>query len=152
MLVVEGQRAAEQRVEDDAARPDIDLGTGVEFARDDLGCGIVGAAAARAQKLAVHHHVAQAKVGDLDVQVRIEQQVLRLQVAVHHHVPVTVVDARDDLLEEPARFVFLQLRTRKTILQRLPIHVILFIGSVDSFPFSFQWPESHENFASTSEF
>ena len=36
MLVVEGQRAAEERVEDNSAGPDVHLGTSVELAGDDL--------------------------------------------------------------------------------------------------------------------
>jgi hypothetical protein len=37
VLVVKGQGAAEQRVQDDAAGPDVDLWAGVQLARDDLG-------------------------------------------------------------------------------------------------------------------
>lgn len=49
-----------------------------------LGSSIVGATAAGLQEVAVPHDIRQPKVGDLDVHARIQQQVLRLQVAVHH--------------------------------------------------------------------
>jgi hypothetical protein len=49
-----------------------------------LGRGIVGRPAAGLQEVAVTHHVAEPKVRDLHVAVRVQQQVLRLQVSVHH--------------------------------------------------------------------
>lgn len=49
------------------------------------------------------------KVSEFDIVVRVEQQVLRLQIAMHHHVRVAVLHARDDLLEEAARLVLAQL-------------------------------------------
>ena len=60
MLVIEGQRSAEQRVQDDPARPDVHLGPRVQLAGNDLGGGVVGGAAARTQKLAIRHHVGEA--------------------------------------------------------------------------------------------
>ena len=109
VLVVEGEGAAQERVEDDAARPDVHLRPGVQLARDDLGGGVVGAAAAGAKKLPVQHHVGEAKVGDLDVEVLVEEEVLRLEVAVHHVVAVAVVHAGDDLLEEATGVPLLEL-------------------------------------------
>jgi len=81
------------------------------LSRDDLGCGVVRRAAAGRQEVAVAHQVRQAKVGDLDLVVVREQQVLGLEVAVHHHVSVAVLDARDDLLHDLASFVLRQLCT-----------------------------------------
>ena len=87
MLVVKGKSAAQQGVEDDPTRPDVDLGPGVELARDDLRRGVVWRAATRPQELSVCHHVGQAKVSYLDVLLLVQQQVLGLQVAVDHIVP-----------------------------------------------------------------
>ena len=36
VLVVEGQRSAKQRVEDDPARPDVHLGAGIQLSGDHL--------------------------------------------------------------------------------------------------------------------
>ena len=82
-LVVKRQRPAQQRVEDHAARPHVDLGPCVELAADDLGRRIVRRPARRLEEVAVAHEVAQAKVGDLDGEAvaAVEQQVLGLEVA-----------------------------------------------------------------------
>mmetsp|Transcript_34149 Transcript_34149/g.93914 ORF Transcript_34149/g.93914 Transcript_34149/m.93914 type:complete len:269 (+) Transcript_34149:860-1666(+) len=103
VLVVERQRAAEEGVEDDTARPDVDLGAGVELAGDDLGGGIVGRAAARLEEVAILHHVRQPKVGDPQLLVGVEQQVFRLEVTVDDHMLVAVLHARNELLEHDAR-------------------------------------------------
>ena len=78
VLVVKGEASAEERVEDDPARPDVDLGAGVEAPGDDLRGRVVGRAARGLQEVAVAHHVREAKVGDLHVRARVEEQVLRL--------------------------------------------------------------------------
>mmetsp|Transcript_19642 Transcript_19642/g.63034 ORF Transcript_19642/g.63034 Transcript_19642/m.63034 type:complete len:223 (+) Transcript_19642:995-1663(+) len=57
VLVVEGQGAAQQGVQDDAARPDVHLRPRVELARDDLRRGVVRRAARRLEEVAVLHHV-----------------------------------------------------------------------------------------------
>lgn len=108
-LVVEGQGAAEQGVENDAAAPDVDLGAGIHVARDHLRRRVVRAAARRPQELPVPRHVRESKVRDLHVLVRVQQQVLRLQIPVHHAVVVAVLHAGHDLLEEAARLRFGQL-------------------------------------------
>ena len=48
------------------------------------------------------NHVGQAEVSDFHVMRRIKQEVLRLQIAVHHHELMAVFDAGHDLLEKPA--------------------------------------------------
>jgi len=67
----------------------------------------------------VPHHVGQAKVGDLDGQTRVQQQVLGLEVAVHDHVAVAVLDAADDLLEEAARLVLRQAALLDDVVEQL---------------------------------
>lgn len=76
--------------------------------------------------MAVAHHVRQAKVGDLDGQARVQQEVLRLEVAVHDHVAVAVLDARDDLLEETARLVFGQAALFDDVVKQLA--ALLLVG------------------------
>mmetsp|Transcript_3398 Transcript_3398/g.7606 ORF Transcript_3398/g.7606 Transcript_3398/m.7606 type:complete len:221 (+) Transcript_3398:187-849(+) len=103
VLVVKGERAAQQRIENHAAAPHVHLGSGVELARDDFGRRVVGRAAARLEEVAVLHDVGEAEVGDAELLVAVEQQVLRLEVAVHHRVLVAVLDARHELLEHDPR-------------------------------------------------
>jgi hypothetical protein len=97
VLVVKRQAPAQQRIQDHATAPHVHLGARVQAARDDLGRSIVGAPAAGLEEVAVAHHVAQAEVGDLDVALGVEEEVLGLQVAVHDHVAVAVLHAADDL-------------------------------------------------------
>ena len=67
--------------------------------RDDLGTGVVGTTAARLEELAAALERGHAKVGDLDVALAVEEQVLGLEVTVADVEAVAVVDSRDDLLE-----------------------------------------------------
>lgn len=81
VLPVEGQRAADERVEDDAQAPDVHLGPVVFFALEEFGRGVRRRAAEGVQLVAQRELVAEAKVGDLDVPVGVQQQVLRLKTA-----------------------------------------------------------------------
>eukprot|EP00968_Pinguiococcus_pyrenoidosus_P008168 scaffold576_cov260-Pinguiococcus_pyrenoidosus.AAC.32 len=124
-LVVEWERPAEQCVQDDATAPDIHLGARVEIAGDDLRGRVVRGPARGAQKLSVLHEVAEAEVGDLDVVVRIEQQVLRLEVPMHDVVKVAVLHATDDLLHELSRLVRLQTALGNNVVEKLPARHVL---------------------------
>ena len=101
MVVVERQPTAQHDVEDHAARPDVDLGSCVQsgactrsvshallgaresenrpdaLSRDDLGGGVVRRSARGLEEVAVAHDVGQSKIGNLDVQVLVEQEAVR---------------------------------------------------------------------------
>lgn len=49
------------------------------------------------------------KVGDLGVHVGVQQDILGLEVPVHHHVPVAVIHGGDDLLKQPPALLLVQL-------------------------------------------
>ena len=55
-------------------------------------------------------------ISDLCIHVCIKQAVLRFQVPVDHHVPVTIIHTRKDLLEQTATFLFVQLGKIENIL------------------------------------
>lgn len=57
VTVVEGEAPREQRVQNHAARPRVDLGPCVELPANDFGSGVVGAPAGSAQKVPVHLEV-----------------------------------------------------------------------------------------------
>jgi len=78
VLPIKGQRAADQRVEDDSETPDVHLGPVILLALEKLGGGVGRRAAERVQLVAQCELVAEAKVGDLDVGVGVQQKVLRL--------------------------------------------------------------------------
>jgi hypothetical protein len=67
----------------------------VALGRDDLGREVVGRAAQRPGD--VRHLFREAKVGDLEVAVAVEQQVLGLEVAVDDVHAVQVVEREHDL-------------------------------------------------------
>lgn len=79
VLSVEGQRAADQRVEDDAQTPDVHLGPVVFLALEELRGGVRRGAAERVQLVPQGELVAEAEVGYFDVHVCVQQQVLGLQ-------------------------------------------------------------------------
>ena len=58
--------------------------TSIKLPGHDLGRSVVGAATAGAQELSVLHEVAEAKVGYLDVVLRVQEEVLWFEVAVDH--------------------------------------------------------------------
>lgn len=49
------------------------------------------------------------EVCNLGIHVRIEQHIFWLEVSMHHHVPVAVVDRRNNLLEQPPALLLIQL-------------------------------------------
>mmetsp|Transcript_43452 Transcript_43452/g.87601 ORF Transcript_43452/g.87601 Transcript_43452/m.87601 type:complete len:420 (-) Transcript_43452:534-1793(-) len=69
VLVIKGERAAQERIQDDATGPDVHLGPHICLPRDNLWRCVVGRAARRLQVFTVSHHVGQPEVRDLDVQV-----------------------------------------------------------------------------------
>lgn len=79
VLSIEGQRATDKRVENDAQTPDVHLGPVVFLALEELGGGIRWGSAERVQLVTQSELVAEAKVGYFDVHVCIQQQVLGLQ-------------------------------------------------------------------------
>lgn len=80
VLSIEGQRATDQRVEDDPQTPDIHLGPVVFFALEELGGSVRWRATERVQLVPQSELIAEAKIGYFDVHVCIQQQVLGLQV------------------------------------------------------------------------
>lgn len=79
VLSVEGQRAADQRVEDDAQTPHVHLGPVVFLALEELGGGVRRRTAERVQLIPQSELIAEAKVSYFDVHVCVQQQVLSLQ-------------------------------------------------------------------------
>ena len=98
--VLEGQEAAQHGVEDDPARPHVHPRALVPLPRDHLRCGIAGRPAGSLEPLPRLILVGEAEVHDLDILVLVEEQVLRLEVAVHDAVFMDVLHAREDLLHE----------------------------------------------------
>ena len=77
-MPVEGQGAADERVQDDAEAPDVHLWPVVLLALEQLRGGVRGAPAKGVQLRAQRELIAEAKVGDLDVGLGVQQEVLGL--------------------------------------------------------------------------
>lgn len=120
VVVLEGQTSAEHHIQDDAAAPHIHLRPRVQRAPNHLRRGVVRAPAAGLHEVAVLDLVREAKVGDLDVEVVVEEDVLGLEVAVHDLEAVGVVDAGDHLLEEAAGLRLGHLALVDDVLEELP--------------------------------
>ena len=85
-----------------------------------LGCCIVWAATASLQEMAIPHHIAEAKIGNLDVHLAVKQQVFWLEVPMNHHVAMAVLHPRDDLLEETPGFFFQKPAFLNNVVKELP--------------------------------
>ncbi|KAI3486482.1 hypothetical protein L1887_49883 [Cichorium endivia] len=100
--VVEGRIAGEHLEEQHAERPPVD-GSAVAAALDDLGRQILGRATQRPG--AVFELLGKAKVGNLGVAVSVDEQILGLEIAIHHTVLVQVLDGEHDRRHVEARHI-----------------------------------------------
>mmetsp|Transcript_6914 Transcript_6914/g.21503 ORF Transcript_6914/g.21503 Transcript_6914/m.21503 type:complete len:281 (-) Transcript_6914:196-1038(-) len=119
VLILERQVAADKREEDDSAAPEVARRRHVAEAGDHLGWRIARRAASRLQALALTEDVAEPEVYDLDTPVLVKQQVLRLQVPVHHLHLVHLLHAGHDLVEEAARLGLLYPPARDDVVEEL---------------------------------
>ncbi len=94
VLVLEGETPVDHGVQDDSTGPDIYLGRQVLLACDHFGGGVARGATGGLEHLGLGVDVREAEVDDLDLLAVVEQQVLWLQVAVHHQLFVQVVHSR----------------------------------------------------------
>lgn len=78
ILPIEGQRAADQRVEDDSQTPDVYLGPVILLSLEKLRRSIGRWATERVQFVAQGELIAEAEVGNLDVGIGVQQKVLCL--------------------------------------------------------------------------
>lgn len=72
-----------------------------------LRCCIIWAATASLQEVPIPHDIAQPKVSYFHIHLAVQEQVLRFQIPVHHHVAVAIFHTRNDLLEK-ASCLFLE--------------------------------------------
>ena len=79
-LIVEGDFAAYEDVEDYPERPDVNLGTGVDFGVQQLGSSEVEGPAERGEVGGRVPEIGQPKIDDLDIPGLGDQDVLDLQV------------------------------------------------------------------------
>lgn len=78
-MPIEGQGAADQRVQDDTQAPDVHLWPVILLALEQFWGGVRGAPTEGVQLGAQRELIAEAEVGDFDVGLSIQQQVLSLR-------------------------------------------------------------------------
>ncbi|KAK6927183.1 hypothetical protein RJ641_008902 [Dillenia turbinata] len=103
--IVEWQVPRHQYIQDHPARPDVHLGPVVPFLRQDLRGHVGGGAAERVEEAVEADLIAdgaEPKVGDLEVAILVEEEVLGLEVTVEDATGVAVSDGGDKLLEVAA--------------------------------------------------
>ena len=86
---------------------------------DNFGTGVVRTTTARLQQLASSFEGSHTEICDLDVSLSVEEQILRLEIAMTDVVAVAVVDSGDDLLEVVERFVGVESSSRNKIIEQL---------------------------------
>ena len=101
ILIFERKPSAKHHVEDDSATPNINLRTGVKATANNFRRSVIGASATRFEEVAVLDLTRETEVGNLDVQVVVEQNIFWLEIPVNNLELVAVFDAGHDLLEEP---------------------------------------------------
>mmetsp|Transcript_18577 Transcript_18577/g.59407 ORF Transcript_18577/g.59407 Transcript_18577/m.59407 type:complete len:374 (-) Transcript_18577:68-1189(-) len=106
--LVEREEARKEDVQNDAARPDVRQEAVVSVVSEHLRRNVVWRAASGVQQRARAEPLAavqgrEPKVRDLEHGVLVEEQILRLEVAVADALPVAVLDAADQLAKVGAR-------------------------------------------------
>ena len=150
VFVLERQPTTEHDIQNHTAAPHVDLRTRIKSSTDDLRRGVIGTPAAGLEEVAVLDLVRESEVGNLHVQVVVEEDVLRLQVAVHDLEVMAVLNPGDDLLEETARLRLFHTPVRDDVVEELPASVLEDDDDVggrryDLIPgYTVRRPEAHE--------
>ena len=106
VIIVKGQATREEGKEDDAAGPDVRGRAVVRQPSDNFRARVVRAPARRLEHPVVALQRCHPEIGNLDVALPVEEQVLRLEIAVADVEAVAVVDAID-AVEKRAPSVFI---------------------------------------------
>ena len=122
---VEREGAGDQDVEHDAQGPDIGLGAHITLALEELGCGVGGRAAPGPQQAVGTVVVAKAEVRQFDAIIRVQEEVLGLEVAVHHPRQVAVADGGQDLGEDVAGLLLGHAPVLDQVVKDLPVGRVL---------------------------
>lgn len=118
-LVVEGDFAADEDVEDDSETPDIDFGASILSCLQQFRSSKVQTAAEGPQVIARRKEIAEPKIDDLDVSSFADQDILDFEVPMHDAVPVTVIQGTGDLTSKFPGLLLLELAVRDDVVQHL---------------------------------
>ena len=118
VLILEGKPSTKHHVEDYSATPNINLRSGVEATTNDFRGSVIGASATRFEEVAVLDLTRETEVGNLHVQIVVEQDVFWLEIPMDNLEFVTIFDAGHDLLEEPAGNGFSHASVRDDVIEQ----------------------------------
>ena len=90
-LVVKGDLAADENVEDDTEAPDVDFWSGILTSLEQLWSSKVETAAEGLELALGGEQIAEAKVNDFDITGLADKDILYFEISVDDVVPVTVV-------------------------------------------------------------
>lgn len=99
IIIGEGQLASIQRKQYNPTRPYINRGPLILLLTDNLRRRIVRTPTSSLQQFPIFHNIRQPKIPNLDQIIRINQNILRLQISVRDMIPVYIFDPVDYLFE-----------------------------------------------------
>jgi hypothetical protein len=106
-LVIKGDLATDEDIQNDTKAPDINLWTGVSLCLQELRSGKVEGATEGLEKAFGGEGVAQAKIDDLDVARLADKNVLNLQITMNKTVTMAIVQGTRDLAAKLPRLLLL---------------------------------------------
>lgn len=107
-LIIKGDLAADEDVQDDAKAPHVDLRARVCFGLKELGSGEVQAPTEGLEVATGRKEVAETKVNNLNVARLADQDILNLEIAVDDAVAMAVVQGAGNLAAELPRLLLLE--------------------------------------------
>ena len=95
VFIVEGKAGAQQNIENDTTTPNVNLGPSIQLSSHHFRGCIVWTATTSFEEVAVRHDVTQTKIGNLDIEGVVEEQVLGLQITVDVSKSVQCINAEE---------------------------------------------------------
>lgn len=127
-VVVEGEVTGQHSVEDDAATPNVHGGPDVHaVGNDKFGSGITRGPTTCLHELVglVLESIGEAEIRDYHVPVSVEEEVFEFEVPVDNLFLMNVPDARDELTEEFARILLLEVAVGEDVVEEFTTRRVL---------------------------
>jgi hypothetical protein len=125
LAILKRQIPASHGKENNSCRPDIDSQSFVDLIFEHLWCSIAGRPTGGLESLVLLVSVGKPEVHNPQVHLIVEQEVLRLEVAMDHSDAMDVFDAIDELMEDAAGFLLFESLVISDIVEKLPVFHVL---------------------------
>jgi hypothetical protein len=93
VVIFERKSTAKHDIKNNTSTPDVDLGPCIQTTSNDLGSGIIGTATTCLEKIPVLDLIGEAKIGDFNIEIIIEEHILRFQITMDDLEAMRVLDA-----------------------------------------------------------